>query len=344
MKISSRLAVLLLCVLASTAAAFYESSMTPELVQSANAFLASLNSQQLKLAKLDFPNEQRLNLKYTPGPRVGLPLRAMEKHQRDLAYAMMAATLSQRGLIKATTIMSLEPILRQLETGLNNGIDRDPELYYFSVFGEPSTTGTWGWKAEGHHVSVNIAIKGGTVVGSTPMFFGSNPAEVKEGPRKGLRVLAREEDLARELLMALDAAQKKAAIIQATAPREIITAENREPKIGAPVGLPVPKMNPKQVEILTALLQEYAYRMSPDIAEITMNDVRKDGIDKIFFAWAGSEKRGEPHYYRVQGPSFVIEYDNTQNNANHIHSVWRDLENDFGIDALREHYRTAHLQ
>jgi hypothetical protein len=343
MKISSRLAVVLLCLLASTATAFYQ-SMTPELVQAANAFLASLNPQQLNLAKLDFSSDRRLNLKYTPGPRVGLPLRAMEKHQRDLAYAMMAATLSQRGFIKATTIMSLEPILRQLEAGLNNGIDRDPELYYFSIFGEPSTTGTWGWKAEGHHVSVNIAIRGGVVVGSTPTFFGSNPAEVKEGPRKGLRVLAQEEDLARALLMALDAGQKKAAIIQTVAPREILTAENREPKIGAPVGLPVPRMNPKQVEMLTALLQEYAYRMSPDIAEITMNDVRKAGIDKIFFAWAGSEKRGDPHYYRVQGPTFVVEYDNTQNNANHIHSVWRDLGNDFGVDALREHYRTAHVQ
>ena len=344
MKVSNRLVVALVCLMASTAAAFYESSMTPELVQTANTFLASLNPQQLKIAKLDFPSDERLKFKYTPGARTGLPLKAMEKHQRDLAYAMMAATLSQRGFIKATTIMSLEPILRQLEAGSGGQIDRDAELYYFSIFGEPAAKGTWGWKAEGHHVSVNVAIDGGKVIGSTPTFFGSNPAEVKEGPRKGLRILAREEDLARELLMALDAGQKKIAIIETKAPSEIVTAENREPKIGAPVGLAVTRMNPKQIEILTALLQEYAHRMSPDIAEATMNEVRKTGIDKLFFAWAGSEKRGDPHYYRVQGPTFVVEYDNTQNNANHIHSVWRDLQNDFGLDTLREHYRAAHLQ
>ena len=344
MKISSRLAVALVCLTAFTGAAFYEYSTTPELVRAANAFLASLNPQQLKIARLDFPSDERLKFKYTPGARTGLPLKAMEKHQRDLAYAMMAATLSQRGFIKATTIMSLEPILRQLEASRGNRIDRDAELYYFSIFGEPSTKDMWGWKAEGHHVSVNIAIDGGTVIGSTPTFFGSNPAEVKEGPRQGLRILAREEDLARELLMALDAGQKKIAIIEATAPREIVTGESREPKMGAPAGLPVTGMNPAQVEMLAALLEEYAGRMSPDIAEATMNDVREAGMDKLFFAWAGSEKRGEPHYYRVQGPSFVVEYDNTQNNANHIHSVWRDLENDFGLDTLREHYRTAHLQ
>ena len=154
MKISNRLVLALVCLTASTGAAFYESSMTPELVQTANTFLASLNPQQLKIAKLDFPSDERLKFKYTPGARTGLPLKAMEKHQRDLAYAMMAATLSQRGFIKATTIMSLEPILRQLEAGSGGQIDRDAELYYFSIFGEPAAKGTWGWKAEGHHVSV----------------------------------------------------------------------------------------------------------------------------------------------------------------------------------------------
>jgi hypothetical protein len=288
----------------------------------------------------------------------------MEQDQRDLVYAMMAATLSQRGFIKASTIMSLEAILREVEgaaraaaaaRGAGGGgqgrgggrggqpIVRDPELYYVSVFGQPALTGTWGWKVEGHHVAVNVTMNNGKIIASTPTFLGSNPAEVREGPRKGLRVLAREEDLARDLLMALDANQRKTAIFEAKALPDIVTGESREAKMGAPVGLQGSKMNSKQVQMLTAILEEYAYRLSPDVAEETMKEVKKVGVGKLYFAWAGSEKRGEAHYYRIQGPDFVVEYDNTQNNANHIHSVWRDLKNDFGVDTLRQHYKTAHF-
>jgi Protein of unknown function (DUF3500) len=351
MKISNRLVLLVVCLMASTGAAFYQSQATPELVQTANRFLAALNQEQLAKAKFDFAADDRFKFKFTPGDRTGLPLKAMEQHQRDLAFAMMAATLSQRGFIKASTIMSLEAILREVEGARGGGgqggggqeIVRDPELYYVSVFGQPSLTGTWGWKVEGHHVAVNVTMNNGKIIASTPTMFGSNPAEVREGPRKGLRVLAREEDLARELLMALDSDQKKTAIFEAKALPDIVTGESREPKMGAPIGLPASKMNSKQVQMLTTLLEEYAYRMSPDVADETMKEVRKTGIAKLYFAWAGSEKRSEPHYYRIQGPDFVVEYDNTQNNANHIHSVWRNLKNDFGVDTLRQHYKTAHF-
>jgi hypothetical protein len=373
MRISKRLILLIACLTASTGAAFYQSQTPPELVETANRFLAALNQEQLAKAKFDFAADDRFKFKFTPGDRTGLPLKAMEQHQRDLAYAMMAATLSQRGFIKASTIMSLEAILREVEgargggqgrgrgqgapggqagagvaggqaRGGGQGIVRDPELYYVSVFGQPTLTGTWGWKIEGHHVAINVTMNNGKIIASTPAMLGSNPAEVREGPRKGLRVLAREEDLARELLMALDANQRKTAIFEAKALPDIVTGESREPKMGAAVGLPASKMNSKQVQMLTALLEEYAYRMSPDVAEETMKEVRKVGIAKLYFAWAGSEKRGEPHYYRIQGPDFVVEYDNTQNNANHIHSVWRDLKNDFGVDALRQHYKSAHFR
>jgi hypothetical protein len=365
MKISKRFVLLIVFLMASTATAFYQQIQSPpELVETANRFLAALNQAQLAKAKFDFAADDRFKFKFTPGDRTGLPLKEMEQDQRDLVYAMMAATLSQRGFIKASTIMSLEAILREVEgaaraaaaaRGAGGGgqgrgggrggqpIVRDPELYYVSVFGQPALTGTWGWKVEGHHVAVNVTMNNGKIIASTPTFLGSNPAEVREGPRKGLRVLAREEDLARDLLMALDANQRKTAIFEAKALPDIVTGESREAKMGAPVGLQGSKMNSKQVQMLTAILEEYAYRLSPDVAEETMKEVKKVGVGKLYFAWAGSEKRGEAHYYRIQGPDFVVEYDNTQNNANHIHSVWRDLKNDFGVDTLRQHYKTAHF-
>jgi hypothetical protein len=382
MKISKRLILAIVFLMATTATAFYQNySSAPDLVETANRFLAALDEPQLAKAKFDFAADDRFKFKFTPGDRTGLPLKEMGQHQRDLVYAMMAATLSQRGFIKASTIMSLEEILRVAEgaargaggagggggagrggqggggqgrgggQGAQGGqarggfqpIVRDPELYYVSVFGQPSMSGTWGWKVEGHHVAVNITMNNGKIVSGTPTFLGSNPAEVRDGPRKGLRVLAREEDLARDLLMALDANQKKTAVFEAKALPDIVTGENREAKMGAPVGLQASKMNSKQVQMLTALLEEYAYRLSPDVAAEMMNQIKKDGIGKLYFAWAGSEKRGDAHYYRVQGPDFVVEYDNTQNQANHIHSVWRDLKNDFGVDTLRQHYKTAHL-
>jgi hypothetical protein len=366
MKISKRLILVMVFLMASTGAAFYQNyTSAPEMVETANRFLAALDEAQLAKAKFDFMADDRFKFKFTPGDRSGLPLKEMGQHQRDLVYAMMAATLSQRGFIKASTIMSLEEILRVVEgaareaaagrggqgrggqggqgRGGGQPIVRDPELYYVSVFGQPSLTGTWGWKVEGHHVAVNITMNNGKVVSGTPTMFGSNPAEVREGPRKGLRVLGREEDLGRDLLMALDASQRKTAIFEAKALPDIVTGESRQAKMGAPVGLQVSKMNSKQTQMLTAILEEYAYRLSPDVAAETMAAIKKDGIGKLYFAWAGSEKRGEAHYYRVQGADFVVEYDNTQNNANHIHSVWRDLKNDFGVDVLRAHYKTAHF-
>lgn len=344
MKMSNRLLVVVVCLVASGAAALYhaQTSMSgPDvLMATANNFLASLTPEQAAKAKFEFNDDERFNWHFIPKERKGLPFKEMKPFQRELAHATMAAALSQRGMIKATSIMSLEQVLAELEKG--GRIQRDPELYFFTIFGQPSTTSTWGWRIEGHHLAVNVTFDKGQIIASTPTFMGANPAEVKEGPRKGLRVLAREEDLARQLLESLDPAQKKTAIIETKAPDDIITAASRKAEIGAPVGLAASKLNQKQKDTLISLLEEYAGRMAPDTAMTTMNDVRRNGIEKITFAWAGGEKRGEKHYYRVQGPTFLIEYDNTQNDANHIHSVWRDLKNDFGVDILRQHYKTDH--
>ena len=341
-RVSKRVILVVIVLVLSGAAGYYRAQTAPDMVIAANAFLASLTPEQAAQAKFEFTNQERFNWHYIPRDRKGLPLREMKPEQRLLAHGMLGAALGQRGFIKATTIMSLDQILLEMEQG--KGPMRDPERYFFTIFGEPSKTGTWAWRVEGHHVAVNVTVDKGKIIASTPTFFGANPAEVKSGPRKGLRALAGEEDLARDLLASLDAAQKKAAVINVRAPNEIVTQNSRRAEIGMPAGIAAARLNAKQKDMLLALIREYAERNAPETSVATMKDIATQGVDKIYFAWAGTEVRGQAHYYRVHGPTFLIEYDNTQNDANHIHSVWRDFKNDFGDDVLREHYKTAHLQ
>ena len=340
MKQSTKLAIVVACLLASSAAALYEAQSVPTMVTTANAFLASLTPEQREQATFDFDDEERLNWHFIPRERQGLPIKQIEPFQRELGLAMLVSGLSQSGFIKATTIMSLEQVLFEQENGRPM---RDEELYFFSVFGTPSETDQWGWRFEGHHLALNFTVNNGEVAATTPAFFGANPAEVKEGPQKGLRPLGREEDLARELYSALDAEQKKAATIADEAPRDIIMNPDRNERL-EDEGVPVNEMNDRQRQMLFTLIREYTNNMSPADAAAAVREIREAGVENIRFAWAGSGSRGEGHYYRVQGPTFVVEYDNIQNTANHIHSVWRDLNNDFGVDLLAEHYRASHMK
>jgi hypothetical protein len=307
--------------------------------QNARNFLSDLTPEQKGKATFQFNDEERFNFHFIPRERKGLPLREMTPTQRHLAHALLSAGLSQRGYIKATTIMSLEDVLRILEK--DAGERRNAEKYYFSIFGDPGPDNVWGYRVEGHHLALNFTIVRGRVV-DTPMFLGANPAEVKEGPRKGLRALAAEEDLGRDLLLSLDESQRKVAIVDQTAYKDILTAASRKASLeGQPSGLHASKMNAKQFEKLMALLGEYAHNMPEQMAQARMEQIKKAGKN-LHFAWAGVAERGGPHYYRVQAPAFLIEYDNTQNNANHIHSVWRDFTGDFGQDLLQEHYKASH--
>lgn len=245
--------------------------------------------------------------------------------------------------------MDLERILGALEAAEAAGTSgqqsqtfvRDPEGYFFSVFGTPSPRGAWGWRVEGHHVSLNFTVVNGTFVATTPSFFGSNPAEVRAGPKKGLRILAAEEDSARALLVALDASQRARAIIAPAAPSDIQTMNAMKVTPLSRAGIAAGELTPIQREHLLKLIDAYTSAMAPDLAADRMAKLRKADFEKIAFAWAGETERGKRHYYRVQGPTFLIEYDNTQNDANHIHSVWRDFEGDFGRDLLREHLATV---
>ncbi len=309
------------------------------ITEAARHFLAALTPEQRATATFSLDNPERLNWFYVPIERKGLPLRAMSPFQKHLASALLSAGLSQTGYIKAVTIMSLEDILREVE--MDDGERRNPEKYYFSIFGPPSDTGIWGYRVEGHHVSQNYTIVNGHVV-NAPSFFGANPAEVRQGRRTGLRVLSAEEDLGRDVIGALDAEQKKVAIVDPEAYPDILTANNRRAALaGQPSGLPAARMNARQFDTLTALLQDYAHNLPAQAAAVRETQIGKAGMN-IHFAWAGGVNKGDPHYYRIQSPAFLVEYDCTQDNANHIHCVWREFEGDFGEDLLMEHYQADH--
>jgi hypothetical protein len=314
------------------------------MANAANKFLAGLSAEQRQQATFAMDSEELTRWHYVPAqqfPRNGLPIRAMSEAQRALAHDLLKTGLSQRGYTQATTIMvDLETILKALENG---SAMRDPEQYCFSVFGAPSAKGVWGWRVNGHHLSLHFNVGNGSVVASSPTFFGSNPAEVRvEGPKKGLRVLGDREDTARALLTALDEAQRKSATIEAVAPNDIVTRTAAKVDPLTPTGLGAASMTPKQRELLMAVIESYTSSMSADIASERLAELRKAGLEKIAFAWAGETERGKKHYYRVQGPTFLIEYDNTQNDGNHVHSVWRDFTGDFGRDLLREHVQGVH--
>jgi len=322
-------------------AAYYRVNSSTVMTLAAQHFLASLTPEQRAQAEFPFQADERQNWHFIPKERKGLPLLDMQPHQKALAHALLAAGLSQQGYIRAVTIMSLEDVLRILENADPNY--RNPQKYYFSVFGEPSDTGTWGYRVEGHHLSQNFTVVNGKIA-DTPSFFGANPAEVREGPRKGLRVLAAEEDLARDLLESLTPDQKKIAIITDKAYPDILTMASRKAALeGQPSGLSAARMTANQFGLLQILLSDYAGNVPEQLAQTRLEHIKKAGTN-LFFAWAGGQERGTGHYYRIQSPTFLIEYDNTQNNANHIHSVWRDFNGDFGLDLLAMHYQQGHNQ
>ena len=315
-------------------------SSADKMAAAAEKFLGTLSDQEKAKATFDFSDKERLNWHFIPRERKGLPLKELRPDQAHLASALLGSGLSQRGYLKATTIMSLEQVLLELEKG--SGPARDPQRYYVSIFGTPDARGTWGWRFEGHHLSVNFTIVDGRLIAGTPSFLASNPAEVREGSRKGLRVLAAEEDLGRALVKSLNAKQRAIAIITNVAPKDILTGADRSVKPLPHGGLAASQLKSEQRDLLRRLIEEYVRRHRADLADAELKKIDQAGFHRIQFAWAGGLERGEGHYYSVQGPTFLLEYDNTQNNANHVHSVWRDFENDFGVDLLRRHYDQHH--
>ena len=323
--------------LAQPASAPSEALTATEMTSAAQAFLETLDEEARERATIPLDDEERYNWHFTPRERKGLPLQAMTPEQRIAAHELLRTALSSKGYLKATSVIYLENILHVLEDGSPR---RDPELYFFSVFGTPGEGEPWGWRVEGHHLSLNYTAATNSL-SATPAFFGANPAEVRSGPHAGLRVLAAEEDLARDLMATLDEEQRAKAIILEEAPDEIVTGVARKASLDAFEGLPASEMTDVQRTLLRRLIEEYAHNMPHDVAHEQLGKIAEAGFDSLHFAWAGTLERGGPHYYRIHGPTILFEYDNTQNDANHVHTVWRDFEGDFGEDLLRRHYETS---
>jgi Protein of unknown function (DUF3500) len=311
-----------------------------KMIRAAETFVGSLTAEQQAKALFEFDDKERFNWHFVPlekdkkSTRKGLPLADMKPEQWQAALNLLKSGTSPEGGKKATTIMSLESILRELEK--EKGPVRNPDWYFFTIFGKPSKTGRWGWRVEGHHLALNFVIDSGKVVASTPALFGANPATVKNGPRKGLTTLPEAEDLARQLFKSLDENQKSVAFQEKQFPE--IEQAKKAPNVGEAKGLPAEKMNDQQRKVLMELVQSYAERMPEDIAAEELAQVKQAGVDKIHFAYAGGADAGQPHTYRVQGPTFVVEFLNVQedsagNKANHIHSAWRNVKGDFGTAA-----------
>jgi hypothetical protein len=331
----TRLVVLTLVLVAGVALSLRAvQSPSAEMAAAANAFLAGLTPAQRELASFEVSDEERFNFHFIPRERRGVSLRMLDEAGRARAHALLRTGLGQRGYLAATTIIALENVLRAMEM---RDI-RDPELYFVSIFGTPGGRAPWGWRFEGHHPSLNFTVAEGRPVAWAPAFFGANPAEVRTGEiMKGARPLADVEDLARAFVMALDEAQRRTAIFTAEAPRDIVTGAEHEVSPLDPVGIAVRDLRPAQREMLVRVIDAYLDRMAPALSTARRQALTPT-LDEVRFGWAGVTEPGGPHYYRIQGPTFLIEYDNVQNNNNHIHSIWRDFAGDFGRDLLREHY------
>ena len=338
-------------VLLAVGAMLYPASLSKEasqdgkktgnpVMKTAQDFLATLNEKQKAQAVVAYDSETRVKWHFIPmDTRKGLPLMEMEPAQKEAAMKLLTTLVSKPGYEKATKIMGLEGVLRKLE-GPTSHARRNPEKYYFTVFGEPAPQSHWGVSVEGHHLSLNFVLQGNKIVDSTPQFFATNPAELKEdylpGYEKGLRVLREEEQTGFDLLASLDADQKKLATLPGDLPQEIRAAGEPQPPTGEAAGLSAAKMKPEQQEKLKALMTAYTAKMRPLVSKGRWDLIDKAGFDKVTFAWSGADRLGVGHYYRVQGPTFVIEFINVQadaagNPANHIHCVWRDMEGDFDL-------------
>ena len=311
----------------------------------ATAWLGSLSADQKAKATFEYMDGERIFWYYPPLNRHGLALRDMDDNQRKLALAIMETGLTPKAYRQALQIIEHELVLKDVEDRANIiSFRRDPELYYFTVFGDPTgTEEPWAWRVEGHHVSLHYSLWDDKVISTTPFFFGANPSEVLEGPQKGLRILGDREDLALDLIQSMDSGQKSKAIIYDEAPFDILTYNASRPVFPKEEGLPGSQMNGTQQEMLMAIIGEYLAAIREDVAADKMAQVQDKGLANFHFAWGGGTERFSKHYYRIHSGNFIVEYDNRQNEANHIHSVLRDVENDFANDVLREHLILYHV-
>ena len=313
----------------------------------ANTFLNLLSDELQAKTLFALEDEERFNMNYVPLPRKGPTFHDFDEKQTKAAIDLLQSSLGKEGFRKTQEIMALEKVLRIIE---NNDDDkmpdgrprRDPLNYHFCIFGEPSSKNPWGWRFEGHHISLNFTSSDGKISASTPSFFGTNPGIVKSTEQKGKEVLKEEASLGFQLINSMGEEQLKIARFAEEAPTDVISINKRRAEALEPNGISYTALAVDQKEQLLKLVNVYLTTFEPDFEARFWKKIRKQGVENLSFAWAGSLQPGTGHYYRIQGPSLLIEYDNTQNNANHAHAVVRDLTNDYGEDILKEHYKKHH--
>lgn len=308
--------------------------------EKASAFIKALTELQFKKCVFPFDEMSRYEWHYVPPPmifRTGIAVKELEERQETLFYEMLKIYLSAEGYKRTQDIMSFEYLLKEMEPTNENRI---PENYFISIYGTPNKDSTWAWKFTGHHLTLNFTIVKDELE-FAPFFFGVYPSEVKSGEKKGLRLIKDEEDLGFELILSLTTEQKQKAIFQHNAFLDIVTKNSAQVAPLLPVGVLASDLKMEQKAILNKILVAYLLSMPTANRIARMKNVLTEDMNFIRFGWAGETEPGKPHYYRIQGKTFLIEFDNTQNNANHIHTVWRDFNDDYGRDLLKEHYQNS---
>ena len=314
----------------------------------ARDFLASLNANQRESATLPMGDDRRYIWDYRPPeatPRNGLRLINMNADQRRKAMALLDIGLSVRGADQVRKIIDLETRLLESEQqeGRVTPFVRHPQHYSVCIFGDPSAKLPWAWHIGGHHVGLHFTVVDGDKIASVPLFFGANPAEVRHGPQAGLRTLPDEEDLARRIVRGLPSEQQRMAIVSETAYPDILTDRYRVANMFAPPrGVRFGDMNNESRDLLLHLIRHYVERTNEELSTQQWRKFESLGFDGVTFAWTGSREPGQGHYYAIKAPTWLIEYDNTQNGANHIHSVLRDITGDWGEDLIAAHYAESH--
>ena len=333
-----RLVFALLFAIACSGVAHASGPAAARMRDAAEKLLAALPEAAQAKALRALNDPDRFDWHYTPRNRNGVALKELDAKGREAVHTLLRQALSASGHAKVVNIIELEVVLREIETF---GLMRDPERYHLTIYGKPDRKAAWGWRFEGHHLWLNFTLAGDRLAVDAPSFLGANPATVERGPRKGLRVLAAEEDEARALLALLTPAQRGEAIFDERTYGDIVTTNAEKVDPQNPVGLAAAKMDERQRAQLMKLIEVYARSFEAGLAAARLERVKAGGMENIRFGWAGSTERRKQHYYRIQGPRFLIEYDASQGGGNHVHTVWRDFSGDFGRDLLREHYAAA---
>lgn len=316
------------------------------LSKKAETFLNLLPEELRVKAQFSITDEERFNMNYVPITRKGPTFHDFNENQKEAAIDLLKSSLGEEGFRKTQEIIALEKVLRIIENNddkmPNGGPRRDPLNYHFCIFGDPASKDPWGWRFEGHHISLNFTSSEGKISASTPIFFGTNPGIVKSTDQIGKQVLKEEAELGFKLINSLSEEQLKTAVFSEEAPSDVKSLTKRNAKTLEPLGISYMALSEEQREILLQLLNVYLTTFETNFEAEFWKKIKKVGVESLSFAWAGSLQPGAGHYYRIQSPSLLIEYDNTQNEANHAHAVVRDLTNDYGEDVLKEHYKNHH--